>query len=186
MNCLIINGHQESDGWGAVIREAVVAELATQGAPYRAHDLYAMRFQPALQESDFQAWATGEQPEAVRPLQADVTWADLLLLLYPIRWGGTPAMVKGYIDRVFAMGFAYGMREGKMGTFLTGKRALLFPSTADQAELELAAGLGPVLGGGALSFCGVEILGQRDLVGASDGALLEVRRAVQNALAAGS
>lgn len=133
-------------------------ELERAGAPVRIHDLYAMQFQPALQQGDFAAWQRGEQPVELQPLQADVTWAALLILVYPIRLGGTPAMLKGYIDRVFAMGFAYGMRDGRMGGFLAGKRALLCPTTpppTGQTE-----SMRRVMGAATLAFCGVEILNE--------------------------
>jgi NAD(P)H dehydrogenase (quinone) len=192
VNCLLILAHPEADAWGAALRSAAVTELSGLGVSSRLHDLYAMRFQPALSDADFQAWARGEQPEAVRPLQADVTWADLLVLLYPTRWGGTPAMLKGYIDRVFAQGFAYGVRDGKMGAFLTGKRALLLATTTDPAELELAGEMAPVMGAATLAFCGVEILVQQDLVGGQAASEAErrailagVREQIRDAVAAG-
>lgn len=146
---------RESDSPGAAIARAAVEELERAGAPVRIHDLYAMGFQPALQQGDFAAWQRGEQPAEVQPLQADVSWAELLILVYPIRLGGTPAMLKGYIDRVLAQGFAYGMREGRMAGFLTGRRALLCPTTAPpSAQTE---SMRRVMGAATLAFCGVEI-----------------------------
>ena len=117
-----------------------------------------MNFQPAIQRSDFAAWERGEQPVALRSLQADVAWADLLILVYPIRLGGTPAMLKGYIDRVFAQGFAYGVRQGKMGAFLTGKRAILCPTTV--APADLSDSMRRVMGAATLAFCGIEIVNE--------------------------
>lgn len=155
MKSLIILAERESDSLGAAIARGAAAELTGQGAPVRIHDLYAMRFQPALQQSDFAAWQRGEQPRDLQPLQADVDWAELLLLIYPIRLGGTPAMLKGYIDRVFAQGFAYGVRDGKMAGFLAGKRAILCPTTTEPAGL--TESMRQVMGAATLTFCGVEI-----------------------------
>lgn len=155
---LLILAEQGVDSPGAAIARLVVDELERAGAPLRVHDLYAMRFQPALQKSDFEAWQKGEQPAALQPLQADVSWADLLILVYPIRLGGTPAMLKGYIDRVLAQGFAYGVREGRMAGFLTGKRSILCPTTA--APADQTESMRRVMGAATLAFCGVEIVNE--------------------------
>lgn len=156
MKGLLILAEPRTNALGAEIAQAVVGELTQAGAPVRIHDLYAMRFNPALQQSDFEAWHAGEQPAALQPLQADVAWADLLILVYPIRLGGTPAMLKGYIDRVIAQGFGYGVREGKMAGFLVGKRAILCPTTA--APADLSESMRRVMGAATLAFCGVEVV----------------------------
>jgi NAD(P)H dehydrogenase (quinone) len=152
---LIILAHPEA----APIAEAAADELRQLGAPVRLHDLYAMRFQPAIQAIDFQCWERGEQPAELQPLQADVAWAELLILAYPTRWGGTPAMLKGYIDRVFALGFAYGVRAGKMAGFLEGKRALLFAVGDAPADERMRR----VMGGATLAFCGIEIAAEASI-----------------------
>jgi putative NADPH-quinone reductase len=44
--------------------------------------------------------------------QNDITWAEHLTLVYPIWWGGIPALLKGFFDRVFLPGFAFKYRKG--------------------------------------------------------------------------
>lgn len=154
MNCLIILADQGAESVGAQVARAAEAELRALGAAVRLHDLYAMRFQPAILASDFAAWGNGEQPSELLPLQADLRWAELLLLIYPIRLGGTPAMLKGYIDRVLAQSFAYGLREGRMAGFLTEKRALLCPLGEAPA---LSESMQRVMGGATLAFCGIAV-----------------------------
>jgi NAD(P)H dehydrogenase (quinone) len=162
VNSLIILAHPNAASFNAAIRAEAEAELRRLGSQVRVHDLYAMGFQPALTAADFAALARGEQPDDVQPLQADITWADLLILIYPTWWGGTPAMLKGYIDRVFAQNFAYGERGGKMIGLLAGKRALIFQTTGESGAQLAAEGTteatAQIMGGATLAFCGVKIL----------------------------
>jgi putative NADPH-quinone reductase len=59
--------------------------------------------------------------------QADITWADHLVFAYPIWWGGAPALLKGFIDRVFLPGYAFKYRPGKAfpAQLLAGRTAQL-------------------------------------------------------------
>jgi putative NADPH-quinone reductase len=59
--------------------------------------------------------------------QADITWAQHLVFVYPIWWGGMPAVLKGFIDRVFLPGFAFKYREGSRfwDRLLSGRSAHL-------------------------------------------------------------
>ena len=52
------------------------------------------------------------EPDLLRA-QADITWAEHLAFIYPIWWGGIPALMKGFFDRVFLPGFAFRYRTGK-------------------------------------------------------------------------
>lgn len=66
------------------------------------------------------------EPDLVQA-QADITWAEHLAFVYPIWWGGIPALMKGFFDRIFLPGFAFKYREGKAfpDKLLKGKTAHL-------------------------------------------------------------
>ena len=65
--------------------------------------------------------------------QEDFKWADHIVWVYPVWWGSVPAIMKGFIDRVFLPGFAFKKREGSLfwDKYLTGKTARLI-CTMDQ------------------------------------------------------
>ena len=65
--------------------------------------------------------------------QEKIKWADHLVWIYPVWWGSVPAIMKGFIDRVFLPGFAFKKREGSVwwDKYLTGKSARLI-CTLDQ------------------------------------------------------
>lgn len=102
---------------------------AQQGAQAAGHtvvtsDLYAEQFPPVLNQADFAAFKAGNPAPEIVTAQAHIQAADLLVLVYPLWWGGYPAMLKGWIDRVFSLGFAYiAGPEASIGQ-LTGKQIL--------------------------------------------------------------
>jgi NAD(P)H dehydrogenase (quinone) len=67
--------------------------------------------------------------------QDDIRAAAAVTLIYPLWWLSMPAMMKGYVDRVFARGFAYESHEGIVRGLLTGKKAVLM--TVSGAPLPL-------------------------------------------------
>jgi NAD(P)H dehydrogenase (quinone) len=65
-------------------------------------------------------------PDAdVAAAQDDVRGAAVLTMIYPLWWLSMPAMMKGYVDRGFARGFAYEAREGVVHGLLSGKKCIL-------------------------------------------------------------
>ena len=72
--------------------------------------------------------------------QQDIESADALTVIYPLWWLSMPAILKGYIDRVFARGFAIESRQGQVHGLLTGKKCVLV--TLSGSPLPLLAGSG--------------------------------------------
>ncbi|RIH81167.1 Glutathione-regulated potassium-efflux system ancillary protein KefF [Meiothermus luteus] len=90
--------------------------------------------------------------------------ADLLLFLFPIWWYGMPAIMKGWIDRVFAYGFAYDEAHSFEHGLFRGKQALLCLTTGTRAayyqeapERDLLRVLEPIHYG-VFAYCGMEVL----------------------------
>jgi NAD(P)H dehydrogenase (quinone) len=124
MRVLIIHAHHEPTSFNAAMTHRAVDVLTRAGHQVVVSDLYAMRFDPVSDRRNFttvadprrlsqQAEETfagandGFSPE----LQAEmdkVAWCDVLIFQFPIWWLGLPAILKGWIDRVFAVGRAYG------------------------------------------------------------------------------
>lgn len=152
MNVLIVFAHPEPASFSAALKNEAVATLAQAGHAVTVSDLYAMRWNPALGPEEFahdRADATfldlsREQEHAhrndshaadVRAEQAKVAAADLVLLHFPVWWFGMPALLKGWIDRVFSRGFAYAAGcKYERGRF-KGKRAMLCITTGTASTL---------------------------------------------------
>jgi NAD(P)H dehydrogenase (quinone) len=121
---LIILGHPRADSLSAAMAEQYrLGALASQ-AEVRVLALAQLAFDPLLRPDDVDA----------QPLEADlqaaqeaIRWARHLVFVYPIWWGAMPALLKGFIDRVFLSGFAYRYRNNSAwwDRLLAGRSARL-------------------------------------------------------------
>ena len=107
---LVILGHPSCNSFCAGLVERYTQSALSAGHEVRQLFLGQLDFDPVLREGYQQV-----QPleAGLRQAQADILWAEQLTLVYPIWWGGIPALLKGFLDRVFLPGFAFKYREGK-------------------------------------------------------------------------
>ena len=123
MNHLIVVAHPAEDSFTMGLARAYAAELDALGHTRRICDLYRMGFDPVLAAAELSpGHAAGAE---VAQAQADLVAADVLTVVYPLWWMAMPAMLKGYVDRVFARGFAYESRSGIVHGLLAGKKAVM-------------------------------------------------------------
>jgi putative NADPH-quinone reductase len=114
----IVYCHPDRESLTGAALERVMAGLQQGGHSIRLSDLYADGFDPALSavERANQLVDHREHPEVRPALQGyidDLTWCDTLVLVYPTWWGGQPAMLKGWFDRVWVTGVVYEAPAGK-------------------------------------------------------------------------
>lgn len=123
MNVLIVYAHPEPTSFCAALKDAAVETIRGQGHEAVVSDLYDEEFNPVAGRHDFTTVAdaarfhyqteqlhaarNGGFSEDIRREQARVDAADIVVFLFPLWWGGPPAIFKGWIDRVLAYGFAY-------------------------------------------------------------------------------
>lgn len=147
---LIVSAHPEPTSFQAALRAAAVEELAAQGFAVHVSDLCAMGFKATLGPEDFNdprdttrlnvsleqrhAWQQGTLAPDVAIELDHLLAADLLLLMFPLWWFGPPAILKGWIDRVFVSGAVYGRTAVFEKGRLQGKRALLAVSTGAPSQ----------------------------------------------------
>lgn len=125
MKHLVVYAHPSSESFNHSILETTVRTLEKKGHEVNVRDLYAMNFQPVLHLDDLAAMKKGEIPSDIRQEQEYITQTDTIILIYPIWWTGLPAIVKGYIDRIFAYGFAYSYGANGIDQLLTGKKGMI-------------------------------------------------------------
>lgn len=70
-------------------------------------DLYAEGFDPRFTEADHACFWGGELPDEIKAMHQRVAKADQLAFVFPVYWWSMPALMKGWIERVFTQGWAY-------------------------------------------------------------------------------
>jgi putative NADPH-quinone reductase len=105
--------HPSETSFTAAVRDRALVGLHAAGHDVRVSDLYADGFVPELS-----AWertnhlAPPETKPDIAEYAANLRWCEALVLVYPTWWAGQPAMLKGWIDRVWVAGVAYELPEG--------------------------------------------------------------------------
>ncbi|GEP06342.1 NAD(P)H-dependent oxidoreductase [Methylobacterium oxalidis] len=108
MNVLLIYCHPRTDSFCAALREAAIRTLESRGHAVEVRDLYAEGFEPALSEEERgRYYEEGADRGALASHIAALRRAEALVLVYPTWWFGLPAMLKGWIDRVWLPGVAF-------------------------------------------------------------------------------
>ena len=111
MKIYIIFSHPNHNGLGYAALEAAKKGFEEAGHEVRVTDLYQEKdFDPILRYEDPRTLNQMQNDPATKPYRDNITWADKLVFIYPIWWGGSPALFKGFIDVVFASGFAYNFK----------------------------------------------------------------------------
>lgn len=125
MNILLVYAHPNPRSFNRAILETADAALRERGHATRIHDLYQMQFRAALDGEDLLRNWRGDLPVETRREQDAIRWAQGLVFVYPIWWFGPPAILKGWIDRVFTRKFAFDFGPGGMKGLLAHERALI-------------------------------------------------------------
>ncbi|MFH1400826.1 MAG: NAD(P)H-dependent oxidoreductase [Nanoarchaeota archaeon] len=138
MKTLIIYAHPDTGGHSAAILTEVEKQLKSAKTKYEIIDLYAIKYDPVLHEDEH--YTAGKDRRNVseqnKAFQSQIAAADKLIFIYPIWWNGMPAILKGWIDRVFTPYFAYKfvgkhpIIGGRPVGLLKGKRAAIFTTTS--------------------------------------------------------
>ncbi|MFS0655893.1 NAD(P)H-dependent oxidoreductase [Bacillus sp. 179-C3.3 HS] len=124
MNHLIIFAHPQQS-LNQTILDLVVSTLLNNGHDVTVRDVYALNFQPELTIEEKAALKAGRIPKAVQAEQKLIQKADVLTFIFPIWWTGLPAMLKGYVERVFSEGFAYRSTEHGIENLLHHKKGVI-------------------------------------------------------------
>ena len=110
MHALIVAAHPEPESLtqGVAARIAEGVSLSDTGNTFEVADLAAEAFDPRFTTADLAVHRVKAPPPAdVAAEQARIDRADALVLVYPVYWWSMPGLLKGWIDRVFANGWAF-------------------------------------------------------------------------------
>jgi NAD(P)H dehydrogenase (quinone) len=129
MKHAVIAAHPKTDSFTLAMVDAYAGALRGFGHEVLVRDLYRMGFDPRLAADELPGPGVPvphDDVKAERDLLADV---KSFAFFYPVWFNAPPAMIKGYIDRVFGMGFGYGMGEGGNAPLLGGASLISFTSS---------------------------------------------------------
>ena len=126
----IINGHPNKDSFNFGIGDAYKFGAVNAGAEVKEIVISDLEFNPNLAFGYQQRMEL--EPDLLKAWEI-IQWAEHLVWVHPVWWGGLPAIMKGFIDRLFLPGMAFQYRENSIfwDKLLTGKTAHIF-TTLDQ------------------------------------------------------
>ena len=141
MKIFIVYAHPEPLSFNAALKNLAVEVLTAAKHEVVVSDLYAMKFNPAGGPADFSeredarcfgyqreqihATANGLFVPEIKAEMDKLVWADLVIFQFPLWWFSLPAILKGWVDRVFAMGFSYNLGQAYEKGIFRGKRGML-------------------------------------------------------------
>jgi putative NADPH-quinone reductase len=150
MKIFLVYAHHEQKSFNHAMYQKAISALTDAGHEVKTSDLYGMAFNPVSNRKNFSSVYDPEylkqqleevHATKVNGFSADIEaellkleWCDIMIWQFPLWWFGVPAILKGWVDRVFAMGRTYGNgRFYENGTFRK-KRALLSLTTGGAPE----------------------------------------------------
>jgi len=142
MRALVVVGHPRPDSFNHALADRACATLRSLGHEVACHDLHAEVFEPVLPACEEPS--DGAVTACVAQHCAELRAADAIVVVHPNWWGMPPAVMKGWIDRVFRPGVAYRFLEGDSGEgvpegLLRARVAIVFntANTGAQRETEV-------------------------------------------------
>ena len=162
MSHLVIYAHPNPKSFNAAIKVQLVAHLQSKGKEVTVRDLYQSGFNPVLSGNDFTQFLQGQTPPDIAKEQDFIRKADRIILIFPIWWFNMPAILRGYIDRVFSRGFAYDYVDGAIKGLLPGKKVCIINTTGGPQEAYEQFGyheaIKTLMDNGIFAFCGMTVV----------------------------
>jgi NAD(P)H dehydrogenase (quinone) len=159
MHVLAIFAHPRRESFSGALLDATLAGLADAGHTSGIADLYREDFEARYQVADGAQFTGGPSPDDVLREQARVDRADALIFAFPVWWWSFPAILKGWIDRVFTEGWAYSFEPGQSRGLLRDRPTLLLGSCGSREstfrKYGYAEAMRVQLDVGILGYCGL-------------------------------
>jgi len=158
MNVLFVLAHPEPTSFNARLVELGKSAFENAGGSVRISDLYAQGFDPVERAEHYvdrfepttfsplaeqrHAFKTGTLASDVQAEIEKLEWADLVIFQFPIWWHTIPAILKGWMDRVFVSGGLYTSKMRYDQGYFRGKRAMCSITSGAPAEAFVSGGRG--------------------------------------------
>ena len=158
MNVLFVYAHQDPESFGAAMHNTTLGIFEKRGDTCVISDLYASGFHAVAEKWDFKTSGGAhtnymlEQKrvsggdgtsfaEDIKTEIAKIRAAGLIIFEFPIWWGSVPAIMKGWFDKVFALGVTWDGDHRYHNGLLGGKKALVIAGAGDTKQMYSAEGL---------------------------------------------
>lgn len=128
MKHAVIFAHPRAESFTGTMANAYATKAKALGHDVIVRDLYRMNFSPALREEELPFGPNFAPAPDVAAERQELANVDVFALFYPFWLNAPPAMLKGYLDRVFGFGFAYG-KDGRSVPLLQGRMLITFSSS---------------------------------------------------------
>lgn len=162
MKHLLILAHPNPDSYSANVTLYIKELLEKRGNRCIVRNLYEINFNPVLSKSDLDMARKDTLSEDILNEQNFVSDADYISVIYPLWWGGMPAILKGYIDRVFSYDFAYHYTDFGSEGLLKGKKVILITPMGSPEEIYKETGMIDAMKKNVddtiFNFCGMEVV----------------------------
>ena len=135
MKVLVVIGHQNQGSFCHAIAQTAVETLTAAGHEVVYHDLYAEGFDPILPHEEIPRDA--ELPEVIQRYCRELDEADGYIVVHPNWWGQPPAILKGWVDRVFRQGIVTEFTPEGVKGLLAGRTAVVFTTSNTPRDVEL-------------------------------------------------
>lgn len=167
MKTLIIYAHPETKGHNYAILEETKKWLENNKQDYEVLDLYKMKFDPVLKEEEHYSFGKRDIKKEVKQIQDNISKTKKMIFIFPIWWNNVPAILKGFLDRVFTTRFAFNYKVGPLNMtipepLLKGKKAVaIYTSGSPRVIYSLIFGRRgyKVIAKDSLRFCGIKTKG---------------------------
>ena len=135
MKIMVVLCHPKSDSFNHMVAEKTITTLKRSHHTTFFHDLYEEGFDPVLSSAELERHFSFDEQVLSYAEQLDA--AEGLVICHPDWWCGPPALLKGWVDRVFRPGFAYEyvgeeFMPKRKSPLLLDKKALVFCTTTQQ------------------------------------------------------
>lgn len=139
MQILIVLAHPDDRSFNHAIAETCLKRLRDQGHEIIYHDLYLGKFNPILENKEIPK--DGQLDETIGKHCQELKQCEGIIIIHPNWWGQPPAIMKGWVDRVFRPGLAYEFEDGDQGEgipvgLLNAGAALVFNTSNTSEERE--------------------------------------------------
>lgn len=162
MKHLIIYAHPSTKSFSFLLKNKIIESSINIGYEVVERDLYEINFNPVLTPNDLGQLKIGQTPAEIAEEQKYLEESDLVTLIFPLWWAGFPAIMKGYIDKIFSYGFAYKKTANGIDGLLKGKKVMIHTSMGNSIEeykeKDLIKPFQQTMGQEIFEFCGMEIV----------------------------
>jgi len=134
-NFLIIYAHPNPESFNGAIRNRITSVLSASSVPFQVIDLYAENYNPVLSLAE----SKGEVSPETKKYQEIISVATHIIFVFPVFWFRAPAMLEGFIDKVFIPGFAYRFKQ------IIGTYGIPIPLLRDKKVLSILTHGAPAL-----------------------------------------